>query len=135
MAEMVGELERWYEAMPFARTLGIELVAAGKDEVRARLAWSEERCTAGGLMHGGAIMSLADCAAATCAFLNLPEGATATATIGASTSFLRAVREGHAEAVARPLRLGRSVLVLETEVVDATGRLAAKVTQSQAVLR
>jgi hypothetical protein len=31
--------------------------------VRARLAWREELCTANGLMHGGALMALADCAA------------------------------------------------------------------------
>ena len=71
-----------------------------REEVRARLAWREELCTAGGLMHGGALMGLADCAAGVCAFLNLPEGAAGTATIQSSTSFLRPVREGYVEAVA-----------------------------------
>ena len=35
----------------------------------------------------------------------------------------------------RPLHVGRTVIVLDTEVRDAAGRLAARVTQSQAVLR
>ena len=125
----------WHEAMPLTRLLGIERVAESPDEVRARLAWSEELCTAGGVLHGGALMALADSAAAICAFLNLLEGATGTATIQSSTSFLRPVRDGYAEAVARPLRVGGSVIAVETEVVDADGRAVAHVVQSQAVLR
>ncbi len=121
--------------MPFSATLGVEVLASDKEEVRARLAWAEERCTAGGVLHGGAIMGLADSAAASCAFLNLPDGATATATIQSSTSFLRAVREGSAVAISRPIHVGRSVIVVDTDVVDEEGRLVARVTQSQAVLR
>jgi len=92
-------------------------------------------CTTGGVMHGGAIMSLADSTGALCAFLNLPEGAAGTSTIESKTNFLRAVRSGHAEAISRPLHTGRTVIVIETDVVDADGRLCARVTQSQAVLR
>jgi len=129
------QTELWHGLMPFAATLDIEVLASGKEEVRARLAWAAERCTAGGVLHGGAIMGLADSAAGTCAFLNLPEGATATATIQSSTSFLRAVRKGSAEAISRPIHVGRSVIVVDTDVVDEDGRLVARVTQSQAVLR
>ena len=71
-------------AMPFAVELGIELVDASPDEVRARLAWDERRCTAGRVLHGGALMTLADSTGAILAYLNLPEGANATATIGTS---------------------------------------------------
>ena len=40
------------ELMPFAVTLGVELDAASAREVRGHLAWSPERCTAGGILHG-----------------------------------------------------------------------------------
>ena len=40
--------------MPFAQTLGVELVAASPDEVRSRLDWHERLCTAGGVLHVGA---------------------------------------------------------------------------------
>ncbi len=66
--------------------------------------------------------------------MNLPDGA-GTTTIESKTHFLRAVREGTAVATARPLHLGRSLIVVETEVSDAGSRLVAKVTQSQMVLR
>jgi 1,4-dihydroxy-2-naphthoyl-CoA hydrolase len=129
------QAEFWYRAMPFAKALGIEPLVSEKDEVRARLAWAAELCTAGGVLHGGAIIGLADSAAGTCAFLNLPDGAVGTATIDSSTHFLRAVRGGWVEAVSRPLRVGRSVVVVETDVRDDRGDLVARVVQSQAVLR
>ena len=99
--------------MPFARLLGMELTAAGPDEVRGTLAWDEARCTTGGVLHGGALMSLADTVGAVCAFLNLPEGA-GTTTIESKTNFLRGVSEGRVEAVARPLHVGRRFIVIET---------------------
>jgi 1,4-dihydroxy-2-naphthoyl-CoA hydrolase len=125
----------WQDAMPFGGLLGIEAVATSQEEVRLRLAWREELCTAGGLMHGGALMALADSAGGVCAFLNLPDGATGTATISSSTSFLRPVRDGYAEAISRPLNVGRTVIAVDTEIVDADGRPVARVMQSQAVLR
>ncbi len=121
--------------MPFARTLGLELITNRPDEVRCRLDWSDALEGAGVGLHGGAIMALADSGGGICAALNLPEGATGTTTIESKTNFLRAVRSGGVEAVSRPLRAGRSVIVVETDVIDAEGRLVARVTQSQIVLR
>ncbi len=84
--------------MPFAAALGVVLDAAAADEVRGRLAWAPQRCTTAGIMHGGALMGLADTLGGLCAFLNLPPGA-GTATISSSTVFTRAVREGEVSAV------------------------------------
>jgi 1,4-dihydroxy-2-naphthoyl-CoA hydrolase len=123
------------DLMPFAATLGIVTTAYTPEEVRARLDWSPSLCTAGGVLHGGVIMSLADSAAAACAFLNLPDDAAGTTTVESKTNFLRAVRDGHAEAVSRPLHAGRTLIVVETDVRDAAGRRVARVTQSQLVLR
>jgi 1,4-dihydroxy-2-naphthoyl-CoA hydrolase len=125
----------WHEAMPLAGLLGIEGLAADASEVRARLAWREELCTAGGVLHGGAVMALADSAGGLCAYLNLPDGASGTATIQSGTSFFRAVRDGYVEAISRPLNVGRTVIVIETEIVDSDSRAVARTIQSQAVLR
>ena len=67
--------------------------------------------------------------------LNLPDGAAGTATISSATNFLRAVRDGHVDAVSRPLHLGRTVIVVDTELRDAGDRLVARVTQTQAVIQ
>ena len=132
---MTWDTAALHAAMPFTALLGATVVEVTHAQVRLRLEWDSGRCTAGGLLHGGALMGLADAAGGLCAFLNLPEGATGTATISSATNFLRGVRAGHVEAVSRPLQVGRTVVVVETEVRDTEGRAAAKVTQTQAVLR
>ena len=129
-----AELTALWSTMPFAQAIGSELLDADPSGVRARLAWDASRCTAGGALHGGALMSLADSAAALCAFLNLPEGAAGTTTVESKTNFLRAVRDGHVTATATALHAGRRFVVVETELRDDEGRLVAKVTQTQAVL-
>ena len=79
-----------HELMPYTKLIGLEVLAASADEVRARLAWAEERCTSNGIMHGGALMSMADAVGAMVAVANLPEGASGTSTISSATNFLRA---------------------------------------------
>jgi uncharacterized protein (TIGR00369 family) len=128
------DLAALWSTMPFAATIGSELLEADQSGVRARLVWDESRCTAGGMLHGGALMSLADSAAAVCAFLNLPEGAAGTTTVESKTNFLRGVREGVVTASSTPLHKGRRFVVVETELRDDQDRLVAKVTQTQAVL-
>jgi 1,4-dihydroxy-2-naphthoyl-CoA hydrolase len=120
--------------MPFTATLSIEPISATKDEVIARLQWNEATCTAGGAMHGGALMALADSTGALCAFLNLADGATTT-TIESKTNFVRGVRDGAVEAASRPLHVGRTIVIVETEIRNALGKLVAKTTQTQAVLK
>jgi uncharacterized protein (TIGR00369 family) len=126
-------LEQFVAIMPFAGALGIELTAASPEQVVGTMSWAPERCTAGGVLHGGAIMAFADTVGAVCAILNLPEGAT-TATISSSTNMLRAVRGGEVTATARRLHAGRSTITVQTELRDDDGRLVAQVTQAQAVL-
>ena len=75
---------------------------ATPDEVIGRMAWAPERCTAGGVLHGGALMGLADSLGGVCAFLNLPEGS-GTATISSSTTSC-----GRFARARSPGRLGRS---------------------------
>jgi len=133
MAMTPDQAAKVLAAMPFSAGLGLEVLGATPEEVTARLAWRPELCTTGGLLHGGALMGLADSVGALCAFLNLPEGA-GTTTIESKTNFFRAVREGMVEAVARPLHVGRTVIAVQTAIRDAGGKLVAQVTQTQAVL-
>lgn len=119
--------------MPYAQTLGVTLESASADTAVGRLDWTPERCTAGGVLHGGVLMALADTVGAVCAFLGLPDG-TSTATTSSTTNLFRAVREGTVTATARPLHRGRSLVVVQTDLSDADGRPVAQVVQSQAVL-
>ena len=121
-------------AMPYAAMLGLEVIAASKEEVRAAVDWEERLTTAAGILHGGVLMGVADTTGAYCAFLNLPEGSSATATIESKTDFFAVVRSGRVEARSRPLHRGGRTIVVETDLFDEGGRHVARVTQTQAVL-
>jgi 1,4-dihydroxy-2-naphthoyl-CoA hydrolase len=120
-------------AVPFAGLLGIEIVAAEPDEVRGNLPWRADLCTSGGILHGGALMAFADTLGGVCAFLHLPEGA-GTATVESKTNFFRPLRDGVVTGVARPLHVGRSFIVVQTDLTDDSERRIAQVTQTQAVI-
>lgn len=121
--------------MPYCATLGVRADKYAAEGVALLLDWDPGLCTTNGILHGGAIMSLADAAGGACAMLNLPEGASGTATIESKTNFLGAVPSGTVTATSTPLHVGGTTIVVETSVRDATGRLVAKVTQTQMVLR
>jgi uncharacterized protein (TIGR00369 family) len=114
-----------HAAMPLCATLGMRAVSLDAAAVVLALDWSPTTTTAGGLMHGGTVMALADAAGGYCAFANLPEGAAGTATIESKTNMLRAVREGTVQATSTVLHAGGTTIVVETEVRDGDGRLSA----------
>jgi uncharacterized protein (TIGR00369 family) len=118
--------------MPYATTLGIQLHQATPALVTGSLAWTPERCTAAGILHGGAIMSLADTIGAVCAFLNLPQGA-GTATIDSTTRLYRPLRTGTLHATARPAHIGRTLIAVTTDLTDDHDRLIAQTSQAQAI--
>jgi uncharacterized protein (TIGR00369 family) len=110
------------DLIPFAAVVRIELLTVGADLVRGRIRWAPERCTAGGVMHGGVITALADHCGGVCAFLNLPEGAQGTTTVESKTNFLRSIKDGAITATTRPLHQGRTLMVLETTIERADGK-------------
>ncbi|MFI6435164.1 PaaI family thioesterase [Streptomyces sp. NPDC050759] len=67
-------------------------------------------------------MTLADTVGAVCAYLNLPQGAD-TSTVESKTNFFRPVRAGTVDAVARPLHIGRSFIVVQTDVFEVRERV------------
>jgi 1,4-dihydroxy-2-naphthoyl-CoA hydrolase len=134
MSDSVDQTAFLMQTMPFGEVLGITNVQATPEQVTASIAWDAARCTAGGILHGGLLMGLADSVGGLCAFLNLPPGARGTATIESKTNFLRPVASGAVHAIARPLHIGRTTIVVDTELRDNQGRLVARTTQTQAVL-
>ena len=119
--------------MPFAERLGLQVESATAEQVAGSLDWNPVLCTAGGVLHGGALMAAADSLGALCAYLNLPEGAT-TATLESKTNFFRAVRGGTVTVVSTPRHVGRSSIVVQTELTDDQDREVALVIQTQAIL-
>ncbi|MBD3678835.1 MAG: PaaI family thioesterase [Rhodobacteraceae bacterium] len=119
---------------PFARLMGVEVVSADPDRVEIALTVPEQLGNRNGVLHGGAIMALADNAGGTATFLNLAPGQSTT-TVESKTNFFRAIAVGsRVTAICEPLHKGRKTMVWQTRVLREDGKLAALVTQTQMVL-
>lgn len=119
---------------PFGEMMGLRIVSATRDRVEAELDVRPAFGNRNGVMHGGAIMALADLLGGTATIINLPDGH-ATTTIESKTNFFAPIPMGDAlRAVCTPLHRGRTTMVWQTEVLRGDGRRAALVTQTQIVL-
>ena len=123
-----------FDQPAFARFLGFPLISADPDEVVGELPVTGDLANRNGVMHGGAIMALADNMGGTATMMNLPAGTTTT-TLESKTNFLRPVRIGDvATARCVPIHKGRTMMVWQTTVTRPDGKAAAIVTQTQLVL-
>ncbi|SRR5260370_39173650 len=118
----------------FPGLMGIELIEVTPVRVVASMLVRPDLCTTGGILHGGAIMALADTLGAVGTFVNLPEGGRTT-TIESKTNFLGAVPIGaQAMGESTPLHRGRTTMVWQTLIKSRTGKLCAIVIQTQMIL-
>jgi uncharacterized protein (TIGR00369 family) len=123
-----------YRLPEFARHVGIEVLEADAQRVVGRLQLGPQHSNGVGIVHGGAIMTLADTLGAIGTVLNLPRGA-ATTTIESKTNFLAAGRGAELIGESLPLHIGRNTMVWQTTIRDAESRRVAVVTQTQLVLQ
>lgn len=123
------------DSMPFSKLMGVKVVDAQPGRIVGRLLVRPNLCTAGHIMHGGAIMAFADALGAIGAVLNLPAGAKGTTTIESKTNFLGAGPEGEiVEGETTPVKIGKTLSIWQTRIRRADGRDVALVTQTQLVL-
>jgi 1,4-dihydroxy-2-naphthoyl-CoA hydrolase len=118
----------------FPEHLGVRLIEAQPERVVGELVVADHHCTTPGVLHGGAVMALADTLGAYATVLNLPPGA-GTTTVESKTNFFAATRVGETlRGETLPLHRGRRTLVWQTTLRGDSGKLAAIVTQTQIVL-
>ncbi len=119
---------------PFADFLGFKVTHVSADRVTAELAMRPELSNRFSIMHGGAVMALADNCGGTAASANLKEGQSTT-TIESKTNFFAAIPIGDvAKAECTALHKGRTTMVWQTRITRNDGKLCALVTQTQLVL-
>lgn len=120
--------------LPFAALMGLEITHAAADRVEGRLVVRPDLCTAGGVLHGGAVMAMADSLGAVGAFLSTPAGMRTT-TLESKTNFIGGARAGTTvTAVATPQHVGGRSSVWTTRIEGEGGKLVAVVTQTQMML-
>jgi uncharacterized protein (TIGR00369 family) len=126
--------ETAYTQPAFAQFLGIKMTHISPERVTAELYVKEELNNRFNIMHGGAIMALADNIGGTATTANLKEGQTTT-TIESKTNFFAAIPIGDtAKAECTALHRGRTTRVWQTRITRSDGKLCAMVTQTQLVL-
>ena len=119
---------------PFAQFLGLKITSISPERVTAELPARDELNNRFGILHGGAIMALADNLGGTAASANLKPGQSTT-TLESKTNFFAAIPIGDtAYAECTALHRGRTTMVWQTRVTRGDGRLCAMVTQTQLVL-
>jgi uncharacterized protein (TIGR00369 family) len=126
--------ERAHSQPAFAEFLGIKVTHVSPERVTAELRARDELNNRFGILHGGAIMALADNLGGTATTANLKPGQSTT-TIESKTNFFAAVPIGDvAYAECTPLHRGRTTMVWQTRITRRDGKLCAIVTQTQMVL-
>jgi uncharacterized protein (TIGR00369 family) len=113
--------------------IGLEYLESGTDEVRARLAVTDEVRQPVGLVHGGVFAAMAEsmCSAAT--WLNVEDDGMAAMGQSNSATFMRPITEGHVNALARTRHRGRTTWIWDVEITDDADRLCALVRMTVAV--
>jgi uncharacterized protein (TIGR00369 family) len=123
-----------WKPSPFIKLMGVTIIQRAAERSEAEVVNREDLCNRRGVMHGGAIMALADIMGGMTASAALSEKQR-TATIESKTNFFAPVPRGDTvRAHCTPLHTGRTTIVLQTNITRSDGKLAAMVIQTQIVL-
>jgi 1,4-dihydroxy-2-naphthoyl-CoA hydrolase len=114
-------------------TLGVEYLEHGEDFINGRIAVEDRVRQPYGIVHGGAILSLAESlTSAATAYAVIEEGRIAMGQ-EINCSFMRPIASGHVNAAAKARRRGRTAWNWEVEITDDEGRLCALIGVTVAV--
>lgn len=102
--------------MAFRETLGIEIQERGDGRAKLVMRADEQHLNDGGILHGGAIATLADCAMGSALASTL--GDEQPVTVEAKVNYLEPGREGVIVATGMLRRKGKRFTVLEAEIVQ-----------------
>ena len=127
--EELARLEEAFRQIPYLHLLGLEFVAAERGSATFALEVRRELTRMGGIIHGGAVVSLMDTAAAF-AVHTLLEPGEQTVTVDLTVHFLRPAGEGRVQARATVLRKGRRIIILSVEAVNSGGDVIATSTMT-----
>ena len=121
------ELEQWVSLAPFEKTLGMVIESFGGGQAVLTMPFTVKLAQGKGLLHGGALTSLADTAAAMAIKTLLPEN-THFATVQMTTRFIAPVTGGIVTARARAILDQEKERTYRGEVgvTDAAGTVVAE---------
>ncbi|QWV95118.1 PaaI family thioesterase [Geomonas oryzisoli] len=116
-------LPGWIACAPFEDYLGMQIEEAKDGRAVLSMPFKVKLAQGAGLMHGGAITSLADTAVAMAIKSILPEGSDFV-TVDLQLKFFAAVREGSVRAVARAIPQDERKIHGEAEIFNGDTKVA-----------
>ena len=125
--ERAQAMKALFENAPFGKKVGIEGVLFEPGRAVLRMPFQPENTTIADVVHGGAILALADMAATAAAWTRIEEPAKHRGTTAdLSLNFISAGRSQALSADARIIKQGRSLTYLEVTVFDEAEEIVAK---------
>lgn len=121
----------FFKAFPFNQLLGMELIDVAPGRARLAMTWREDLCQPAGILHGGAMASLADTAIAHSILLTPEHRAVRDEHGGRIVSvdlrlkYLRPVSAGQVFCDARVLRMGRQIIHTDAVITTPDGKEVA----------
>jgi uncharacterized protein (TIGR00369 family) len=119
------QLAGWITTAPFEDHVGLTIESAAAGEARLVMPFRVCLANGGGVMHGGALVTLADTAVAMAIKSILPPGTT-FATTELNTQFLAPLQAGTVTAIARVRGPAGRTFHGEAELHDAVGAVVAR---------
>jgi len=114
-------------------TLGIEMEQAGDGVVKGRLPVSDRVRQPFGLVHGGALLTLAESLSSFGTYEGVKDDGKLALGQEINASLMRPITSGHVNGTATVRRRGRTAWVWEVEITDDAGRLCALIRATIAV--
>lgn len=115
--------------------LGIEMLEAGENHLKARMPVDVRTRQPAGVLHGGVSVVLAETLASWAASLVVDPEKYHCVGQEINANHVRAVSEGWVYGVARPLHLGRTSHVWDERISDESGKLVCVSRVTMAVLQ
>lgn len=119
---------------PVAQLVGFQLVAIERGKSTMILEAGEQHANPMGTLHGGVLCDVAD-AAMGMAFGSTLEASETFATLELKINFLKTIWDGQLQAVGRVVKRGRTIGLVECEVLDNEGSLVARASSTCMVLQ
>jgi len=119
---------------PITQLIGFDLISAGQGQASFTFQAEPRHANALGTLHGGVLCDVTDMAMGLAYATTLASGESFT-TIELKINFLRPVWTGLLSATARVVKGGRTLGLVECDVLDAQQRLVARASSTCLTLR
>lgn len=112
-----------FNANTMVSHLGIEITEIGNDSIKAKMPVDHRTRQPMGLLHGGASVALSESIGSMASWLVSGDAGKSIVGIEVNANHLKSAKEGFVYSITRPVRLGGTIHVWNTEIVNEQGEL------------